>query len=69
MTPRAEPRSTIGELRRIAKLDVIGEDVRGIESCPRCEGILRWGEDSRYEDIVSCVYCGWRPQAKIEEEL
>ena len=69
MTPRAEPRATIGEQRRIAKLDVIVEDVSGIKSCPKCEGILMWGRDTRYEDVVSCIYCGWRPSAKLEEEL
>lgn len=69
MTPRAEPRSSIGEQRRVAKLDVIVEDVSGIESCPKCEGILMWGRDTRYEDAVSCVHCGWRPSAKLEVEL
>ena len=69
MTPRTSPRATIGEQRRIAKLDVIVEDVSGIESCPKCEGILRWGQDTRLEDVVSCIYCGWRPSAKLKEEL
>ena len=69
MTPRTTPQYTIGEQRRIAKLDVIVEDVSGIESCPKCEGILMWGRDIRYEDVVSCLYCGWRPRAKLEMEL
>ena len=69
MTPRTNPRATIGEQRRIAKLDVIVEDVSGTESCPKCEGILRWAVDIRYEDVVSCLYCGWRPSAKLEMEL
>jgi hypothetical protein len=69
MTPRENTRSTVGEQRRIAKLDVIVEDVSGVESCPKCAGILRWGRDTRYEDAVSCVYCGWRPSAKLKMQL
>ena len=69
MTPRENTRSTVGEQRRIAKLDVIVEDVSGIESCPKCEGILRWAVDTRYEDAVYCIHCGWRPNAKLEMEM
>ena len=56
-------------MRALAKSDVIVEDVSGIESCPKCEGILRWAVDIRYEDVVSCLYCGWRPSAKLEMEM
>jgi hypothetical protein len=69
MTPRASPRTSIGERRQIARLDVIVEDVSKVESCPKCAGILRWGRDTRYEDAVSCLYCGWRPSARLVVEL
>ena len=50
--------------KRISQLEVIAEDVSGITNCRKCNGILKWGEGSRLDDLVSCVYCGWRPSAK-----
>ncbi len=58
-------RHSVADQRRIAKIDIIAEDITGITNCPKCEGILRWGEDSRLEDAVSCIYCGWRPSAML----
>ena len=55
--------------RALSKSNVIIEDISEITSCPKCAGILRWGKDLRYEDVVACVYCGWRPSAKLEMEL
>ena len=55
--------------RALSKSNVIVEDISGIESCPKCEGILRWAEDTRYEDAVACICCGWRPSAKLEMEM
>ena len=52
--------------KRLSKRQVIVEDTSHITACPKCAGILRWGEDSRYEDAVLCVYCGWRPSAKLD---
>ena len=60
---------TKADQKRISQMDVVTEDITGIKNCPRCEGILRWGEDSRQDDLVSCVYCGWRPSAKVVMEL
>lgn len=56
---------TVADQRRIARIDIIAEDISEIKNCPKCKGVLRWGEDSRLEDAVSCVYCGWRPSAKL----
>mgnify|MGYP001579276776 FL=1 len=50
--------------KAVSQMEVITEDVTGITNCRKCEGILRWGEDSRLDDAVSCVYCGWRPSAR-----
>ena len=55
--------------QRIAQMQVVTEDISGITNCPKCEGILKWGEDSRLDDKVACVYCGWRPSAKVMMEL
>jgi hypothetical protein len=66
MTPRSASNDTRGDQKRLRMSDVIVEDVSGVESCPRCAGILRWGQDTRLEDVVSCIYCGWRPGAKLK---
>lgn len=55
--------------QKIARMPVVKEDISQITACPKCEGILKWGEDTRLEDKVSCVYCGWRPSAKLAMEL
>jgi predicted RNA-binding Zn-ribbon protein involved in translation (DUF1610 family) len=60
---------TVADQRRIAKLEVTVEDTSQITACPKCAGILKWGKDSRHEDAVSCIYCGWRPSAKLVTEL
>ena len=60
---------TRADQKRISQMDVVTEDITGITNCPKCEGILRWGEDSRLDDAVSCVYCGWRPSATVVMEL
>ena len=69
MDTKAKNGYTIAEQRQIAKRDVIAEDTSKLTACPRCEGILKWGEDSRLDDLVSCVYCGWRPSARMEMKL
>ena len=66
MTPRSVTGDTRGDQKRLRMSAVIVEDVSGLESCPKCAGILRWGQDTRLEDVVSCVYCGWRPGARVE---
>ena len=53
-------------VQALAKSNVIAEDISQITTCPKCQGVLKWGQDTRYEDAVSCVYCGWRPSAKVE---
>ena len=59
---------TRAEQKRISQMDVVSEDISGIKNCPKCKGMLRWGEDSRLDDLVSCIYCGWRPSAKVAME-
>lgn len=66
---RKKHRFTKKDQKRISQSEVVTEDITGITNCPKCEGILRWGEDSRLDDAVSCVYCGWRPSAKVVMEL
>jgi hypothetical protein len=56
---------TKADQKQIAQMEVVTEDISGIKNCPKCEGILKWGEDNRQDDLVSCVYCGWRPSAKV----
>ena len=57
---------TRGEQKRLSKHDVIVEDTSNMTACPKCAGILRWsGEDSRVQDAVSCILCGWRPSAIV----
>ena len=58
--------SSLMDQRELAKSSVGVEDVSGLERCPKCAGILRGGQDTRREDVVSCVYCGWRPGARVE---
>ena len=64
---RKKYRFTRLDQKRISQMDVVSEDITGITNCPRCEGILKWGEDSRFDDKVACVYCGWRPSAAMVE--
>ena len=59
---------TRGEQAELAKHEVEVEDTSEMKVCPRCSGILKWGEDTRLEDAVSCVYCGWRPSARVENQ-
>ena len=58
--------SSLRDQRALATAVIHVEAVSGLESCPKCAGILRWGQDTRLEDVVSCVYCGWRPGARVE---
>ena len=58
---------TKADQKRISEMDVITDDFTGITNCPKCKGILNWGEGDKLEDLVSCVYCGWRPSAKVLE--
>lgn len=62
-------RYTVADQRQLAKTEIIKEDISQITACPKCKGILRWSNDSRLEDEVACLYCGWRPSAKMEQEL
>jgi len=57
--------SSLRDQWELAKSSVIVEDVSGLESCPKCAGILRWGEETWLEDVVWCLYCGWRPVARL----
>ena len=66
---RKEYRFTRQDQLQTARMQVLREDISKLQACPKCAGILRWGKDSRLEDAVSCVYCGWRPSAKLEMEL
>ena len=54
---------------RERETDVIVEDTSQITNCPKCKGILKWGDDNRLEDKVFCISCGWRPTAKVPMEL
>tara|TARA_R110000823_G_scaffold230263_2_gene357200 strand:+ start:339 stop:665 length:327 start_codon:yes stop_codon:yes gene_type:complete len=59
---------TVDDQRRLSKIDVIADDVSEITSCPKCEGKLQWAKESVLQDAVSCIYCGWRPGAKLAVE-
>ena len=59
---------TVDDQKRISKIDVIADDVSDIKSCPKCTGLLTYGRGDHLEDAVSCVYCGWRPSARMEVE-
>lgn len=50
----------------LSKRPVIQEDISGITECPRCNGRLHIGIGNEIEDALSCIYCGWRPTAKVE---
>jgi len=58
---------TSRDRRSLERVSVISDDVSGVMSCPKCGGdrSLRFGEGSWLEDAVWCVYCGWRPGAKL----
>jgi DNA-directed RNA polymerase subunit M/transcription elongation factor TFIIS len=56
---------TRGEQVELAKHEVEVEDTSEMKVCPKCSGILKWGNDTRLEDAVWCVYCGWRPSARV----
>ena len=56
---------TKDEQKKLSKHDVIVEDTSQVTACPKCQGILKWGNDTRLEDKVWCVYCGWRPSARV----
>ena len=43
-------------------------NIKKITNCPKCDGILKWEQDSRLDDRVACVYCGWRPTAYLGEK-
>ena len=60
---------TSDDQKRISKMDVIADDTSQITSCPKCAGLLTYGRGDHLEDAVSCVYCGWRPSARMEMEL
>ena len=60
---------TSDDQKRISKMDVIADDTSQISSCPKCAGLLTYGRGDHLEDAVSCVYCGWRPSARMEMEL
>tara|TARA_B110000285_G_scaffold234350_1_gene310986 strand:+ start:1255 stop:1356 length:102 start_codon:yes stop_codon:yes gene_type:complete len=32
-------------------------------------GLLTYGRGDQFEDAVSCIYCGWRPGAKLAMQL
>lgn len=66
---RHRNRYTKKDQRVLSRQNVLEQDTTGITNCPKCKGILKWGEGSKYEDLVSCVYCGWRPTATVEVEL
>ena len=51
--------------RQETKMEVVKEDTSNLTACPKCGGVLKWGEDSSVEDSVSCLYCGWLPNSKL----
>ena len=56
--------------RRLSRVAVIPEDVSRVTSCPKCGGgrSLRIGEGNWLSDALWCVYCGWRPGAKLAKD-
>ena len=56
---------TRGEQVELAKHDVEVEDTSEMKVCPKCSGRLRYGAGDFFEDAVSCIYCGWRPSARV----
>ena len=60
---------TVDDQKQISKMDVIADDVSEIKSCPKCTGLLTYGRGDHLEDAVSCIYCGWRPSARMAVEL
>ncbi len=56
---------TVEDRKRISKIDVIADDVSEIKSCTKCTGLLTYGRGDHLEDAVSCIYCGWRPSARM----
>jgi ribosome-binding protein aMBF1 (putative translation factor) len=59
---------TRGEQKRLSKHDVEVEDTSEMKVCPKCSGRLRYGAGNFFEDAVSCIYCGWRPSARVENQ-
>ena len=60
---------TVDDQKRLSKMDVIADDTSQITSCPKCMGLLTYGRGDQFEDAVSCIYCGWRPGAKLAMQL
>tara|TARA_A100001037_G_C14679655_1_gene426758 strand:+ start:276 stop:470 length:195 start_codon:yes stop_codon:yes gene_type:complete len=63
-------RRTKLEAEAISKMDVIPDNTSRITKCPNCKAKQGWkviGGDNAYEDALSCFYCGWRPNAKVQE--
>ena len=58
---------TSRDRRKLDRFAVIPEDVSRVARCPKCGGggSLRFGEGDWLEDAVWCVYCGWRPGARL----
>ena len=66
---RQKFRYTKHDQLRIAKADVVTENTVDLKKCPKCDGRLHFGAGNEIEDALSCIYCGWRPNARIEIEL
>ena len=66
---RNKQRYTKIEQNKIAKRPVVQQDITGLTQCPKCDGRLRFGIGNEIEDALSCIYCGWRPNAQVEVEL
>ncbi len=66
---RNKYRYTKVEQNNIARRPVVQQDTKGLTQCPKCQGRLHFGVGNEIEDALSCIYCGWRPSAKVEVEL
>lgn len=60
---------TKADQKQLSQMEIVTEDISGITNCPKCDGILKWGDDTRYDDLVACIACGWRPSAAVVMEL
>jgi len=59
---------TRGEQVELAKHEVEVEDTSKMKTCPKCSGRLLYGAGDFFEDAVACLYCGWRPSARVGQE-
>ncbi len=56
------------EREAVSKMNVLPDSTDKLKACPNCKAQSGWkriGQGNEYEDAMSCVYCGWRPNAKM----